>query len=349
METIKCYVENIFATLPRSEQVLKLKEELLSTMEDKYNELKADGKSEHEAIGIVISEFGSIEELKSELGLEEPSAAEPQKPEIPVVSYTAEEAESYVRTTSRLGFGIGLGVMLLIFAFGAYTLVLGLMGYKTPGEPGGLSAPGAAAFLACIVASFALIISCGMVLDKLDKKSKPNDGRRIELPADYMPLLEKKSSSYNVLFGITVALGVALFAASPIVLLAAEFKALLSLNLRLSVFLAVIGLGVLLITCAATKRDSLDYMLDGKASDDDGDDDNDDERLAKKSPFFAFFNASFFPCVLTAYFLWSFLGSAWKISWVIFPAAICVDILVKGICTACVTSRENKQKQEKQK
>lgn len=38
---------------------------------EKYNELKNDGKSENEAIGIVISEFGNIEELIEELGIEE--------------------------------------------------------------------------------------------------------------------------------------------------------------------------------------------------------------------------------------------------------------------------------------
>ena len=42
---------------------------MLRTMEDKYEELKMEGKSENEAIGIVISEFGNIDELIDELGL----------------------------------------------------------------------------------------------------------------------------------------------------------------------------------------------------------------------------------------------------------------------------------------
>ena len=39
-------------------------------MEDKYNELINDGKNENEAVGTVISEFGNLEELSKELGLE---------------------------------------------------------------------------------------------------------------------------------------------------------------------------------------------------------------------------------------------------------------------------------------
>ena len=36
-------------------------------MEDKYNELIAEGKMDNEATGIVISEFGNLEELAEEL------------------------------------------------------------------------------------------------------------------------------------------------------------------------------------------------------------------------------------------------------------------------------------------
>ncbi|KAA2299884.1 hypothetical protein FY526_27475, partial [Clostridioides difficile] len=63
METIMVYLENMFAGLPKTPEVEHLKQELLSGMEDKYLELKREGKSENEAIGIVISEFGNIEEL----------------------------------------------------------------------------------------------------------------------------------------------------------------------------------------------------------------------------------------------------------------------------------------------
>ena len=60
METIVGYLDNMFARLPRTLELNHLKEELLSGMEEKYLELKRDGKSENEAIGIVISEFGTI-------------------------------------------------------------------------------------------------------------------------------------------------------------------------------------------------------------------------------------------------------------------------------------------------
>lgn len=71
LDTIVGYLNNMFASLPRTEQMYKLKQELLGNMEEKYHELKDDGKSENEAVGIVISEFGNIDELVSELGIGE--------------------------------------------------------------------------------------------------------------------------------------------------------------------------------------------------------------------------------------------------------------------------------------
>ena len=54
METIKIYLENMFKTLPNTAELRKLKGEILGNMEEKYQELKAEGKTENEAIGIVI-------------------------------------------------------------------------------------------------------------------------------------------------------------------------------------------------------------------------------------------------------------------------------------------------------
>ncbi len=69
MDTILKYLEMSFSSLPNTEDVFRLKEEMAANMEDKYRELKSQGKSENEAIGIVIAEFGNIEEIAEELNL----------------------------------------------------------------------------------------------------------------------------------------------------------------------------------------------------------------------------------------------------------------------------------------
>lgn len=44
METIKNYLESMFLNLPNTPEVYRAKSELLQMMEDKYTELKEEGK-----------------------------------------------------------------------------------------------------------------------------------------------------------------------------------------------------------------------------------------------------------------------------------------------------------------
>ena len=60
MEAIREYLSNMFMNLPETPQVLRAKAELMEMMEDKYEELIAEGMSEKEAVGTVISEFGNL-------------------------------------------------------------------------------------------------------------------------------------------------------------------------------------------------------------------------------------------------------------------------------------------------
>jgi len=71
METIRNYLESMFKNLPQTDVVVKAKYELGQMMEDKYSELIKEGKSENEAIGTVITEFGNLEEIAKELGIED--------------------------------------------------------------------------------------------------------------------------------------------------------------------------------------------------------------------------------------------------------------------------------------
>ncbi|MBR5969887.1 MAG: DUF4097 family beta strand repeat protein [Lachnospiraceae bacterium] len=70
METLKVYLDNMFMNLPQEPKVLRAKDELLAMMTEKYEELRAEGKNDHEALGMVIMEFGSMEELADALGVE---------------------------------------------------------------------------------------------------------------------------------------------------------------------------------------------------------------------------------------------------------------------------------------
>ncbi len=69
MNRMKTYLEEMFRTLPDTEEVRRARHELWQMMEDKYSELIADGMTEDEAVNQVISEFGNLDELSDELNL----------------------------------------------------------------------------------------------------------------------------------------------------------------------------------------------------------------------------------------------------------------------------------------
>lgn len=109
METIKNYLDNMFSGVPQTEEMIRLKEDIYENMCEKYQELKAEGKSENESIGVVISEFGNIEELLEAYNVKR---ARMNQESLPMV--TLEEAEHYISVKKRSGLLIGGGVFLCI-------------------------------------------------------------------------------------------------------------------------------------------------------------------------------------------------------------------------------------------
>lgn len=126
MKVLNDYLNTLFLNLPQTSAVQKAKEDLRAIMEDHYNELLAEGKSEHEAIGAVISEFGSIDELLQELDVEqEDTVAQTAKfyQEDPIELVEMQDYWQEVRRFAlKMAIGVGSFFCALAFvAFSSYT------------------------------------------------------------------------------------------------------------------------------------------------------------------------------------------------------------------------------------
>ena len=122
METIRNYLETMFARLPITFEVQKAKNELGQMMEDKYTELIKDGKTENEAVGIVISEFGNLDELAEELGISSFVIQGNQKAAAGIRSVTLAEVKDYLHDRTRAAYTVALGVLLCIISCCGYLL-----------------------------------------------------------------------------------------------------------------------------------------------------------------------------------------------------------------------------------
>ena len=111
METIKNYLETMFQSLPNTPQVQKAKHELGQMMEDKYTELKKEGKTENEAIGIVISEFGNLDDIAEDLGI---GSFVKEQDFSQTRMLSMQEGKDFIKDKLKSGFLIGLGTFLCI-------------------------------------------------------------------------------------------------------------------------------------------------------------------------------------------------------------------------------------------
>ena len=114
MYVIKSYLESMFAQLPNTPEVWRAKDELLQMMEDRYNDLLGEGKSENEAVGSVIAEFGNLNEVAESLGIE--TFVREQSPQADLPEFTLEEADQMINDRSTTSLLRGLAVLLFIIS-----------------------------------------------------------------------------------------------------------------------------------------------------------------------------------------------------------------------------------------
>jgi hypothetical protein len=306
METIKNYLDNIFASLPKSAEIIKLKEELLSNMEDKYKELKESGKTENEAIGIVISEFGNIDELVMELGIDIKTQAE-SGPTI-----TMEEAENYMRDKVKYGKLIAIGVALCILApsmlIYTHNLIIdGVFGTATSIETlEGLSIIPLFIFIAIAVGLF---IYAGTQLDKY--KYLEAD---FTLPLHVQQKVKDRKQEFESTFTMSTITGVILCVLSPIALIVVS--AIGGYNddrlstYGLIVLLIMVAIGVFMLIRAGNIKNSYSVLLQIEDYSKKGKENNKVIGAAA---------AVVWPIATAIFLIWGLGFGAWHICWIIFP------------------------------
>ena len=144
MSKVDTYVENIFAGLPHTRQAAAEKAALLQQMQQRYDALLGEGKTEQEALGIVVAENDNFEPLRHKLGLKKGDAAKE--------SLQAE----YASFTKRFAVGISTGVALCLL--GASSLIVFSITQLLPKDS---SIPGLL-FLVLLISGVTLCVYFGM-------------------------------------------------------------------------------------------------------------------------------------------------------------------------------------------
>ena len=313
MEEIKTYLDKMFTGLPATEKVRKAKNELLTMMTDKYKELIAEGKSENEALGTVIMEFGNLNELSEALGLtEEIRSAEANR-----ITLTQSDAEAYWSSNEKFAIFVGIGSGLMITSPSLIITSAALNAIPAAEALGKiLLVIGIIVMLILIAAGVGSIVYGA----SLTPRTRWLREQHFSLDADAAAFVkEKRAAEYRRSTLITIAaIACFIMAALPPSITGILNGLSRSRSLYPLIVFSIVGtlllaaIGVFLIQFGGLQKQYFD-ILEGKTKPS-----HYGERSYKASEKV---NAIVWSLVAPVYILISFLTGAWRFTWLIFPFA----------------------------
>lgn len=329
METIRNYLDNMFMNFPNTEKTQRAKQELWEMMEDKYNELIAGGKKEHEAIGIVISEFGNLQELEEELGVTD----ENDKIFDKIRFVKNEEAEEYLFQTKWGSRSIAAGVMLCIYSPIILLLLGGIQEYLTSVSDGIVEGVGITVLLLMIACAVGLFIYSSMKLDNYEYLKK----ECFRLNYEFENIItetyreRKKIITFKVIIGVILCIlsVLPLLISEAIIYEITEFEFIYVISIVFILF--IIGIAVALFITAGMEEDSYKIILQENAY-------AIEKKQQKISDTEKILGGIYWPIITFIYLVWSFKTERWEITWIIWPLSA---ILYGTVCKIIEVVKKN--------
>ncbi len=326
METIKNYLDSMFANMPNTAEVRNAKSELLQMMEDKYNELIAEGQSENMAVATVISEFGNLDELAEDLGVKEQlDEAHGKESETPRRYISIEEAKSYLANRSKKSLFMALGVMLCIVSVASPILL------SSCGQP---QLGAALMFVIIALGVGALVFNSFIDSDWKFIKREP-----CKIDMSTATYVKERRRSFEAVRAICITIGIILCIVCWVPnIFANQFIP----TLGASLMFLLVGIGVFLIVYAngyTTGFDTLlklnDTVVFSSKSDSTKTYRHSTVKPIKyKSPTAEAIVNMYWPTVTCIYLIISFLTFRWDITWIIWPIAGIAHRTVVMYCSA---------------
>lgn len=314
METIKNYLESMFANMPSTPDVLKAKDELFQMMEDKYHELIAEGMNDNEAVGKVIAEFGNLDEIADDLGIE--NTVNHSENIIKRIINT-DEVKTIIADYSKRARYVAMGVFLCIFSVNAP--IIGSLA-----DEDGI---GVCAMMALIATAVGLFVYSKTFVSDWESMKKG------ECALDYSALEYVKETEHSTRSNRAMmhTLGIILCAICwlPAVVVDEIHISFLE-DLGALLLFVFVGIGVYLIVYFSSVNNTYDRLIlmnnpqtvAGYKAKKKGELEYINDNVAK-------IMSVYWPTVFSLYMIWSFLTFEWYRTWIIWPVAGIISAVVK--------------------
>ncbi|MEL7605653.1 hypothetical protein SDC9_50682 [bioreactor metagenome] len=315
MNTIRNYLDNMFLGLPQTEDVARAKKELLAMMEDKYNELKNEGKTENEAIGIVISEFGNLDELGDTLGIKQVIE---NKTDIPLVTY--EEAKNYIEESRAAAPKTALGVLLCIISPVTLLLLIGLKELGVVGVKEELLIAAGLVVLICLVATGVLhFIRYTSKLEKYEYLKF--NVFELDYKAEEMVRNIQKQDEPTYKAAVSISVVCYILSALPVIVtpLVSEIDGLSVIAVTIT--LIIVALSTYNLINKSSYYEPCNVLLQQ----------GDYSVRSKSNKTFQTVSKVYWCVVVAVYLGYSFITNNWAMSWIIWPVAGVLFGAIKAI------------------
>lgn len=331
MDTILNYLENMFMNLPKTEKVMRAKSELANMMEDKYTELIAEGKTDNEAVGIVISEFGNLNELSAVLGIS--SVVSENAGNTVGKQLSDEEVKAYITenetASKRIAFGVFLCVLspVTLIVLGGISETYHFLSDKLAGGIG------LSVLFILIAVAVGIFIYSGMKLEKYEYLKK-EPFTLSSYAASYVQSYEKKKQEK---FATKMITGVSL---CIIGVLALIITGLFVDQTRIEdaagaaaigVMLALIAVATIFFVTAGMQHDIVKVLLQREEY---------AYKTEKGKKLIDVIGSIYWPVATCVYLIWSFVTSDWGYTWIVWPIAGVLFGAVSAICSVVCKQKE---------
>lgn len=318
MDTIRAFIEGLFAQYEDSPDIRQAKKELYQMMEDKYLDLKAQGKSENEAVGEVIAGIGTLEELEEDLNFR--AKDQVLKNNINLTDHQVEEfLEDRKDFARKISFGVAVAIM------SAVPLIF-LQGMRFISEDLS-SAIGVGLLIIMIAFAVSIFIPQGMKISKYSEF----EFKDIEMSTQKKLQVEKEEERYQDIYRRKLSIGIPLcvVAVLPVIFISILFEEQETLLLTAVCFLLiVIAIGVKMIVEGSILNDSYSILLQ-----------KGDYRNKKINTLLDSIGGVYWTLAAVIYLLWSFLTWDWHITWMVWPIAGVMYGLISAIVSLMMDNR----------
>lgn len=327
MDAIASYIDHMFRTLPPSGEVQRAKRDLLQSSEDRYRELLAGGASENEAVGRVIAQFGSLEELADGLGIR---AEVDGAVAADALEMSDDDAERFLALHRRAALFISAGVLVLLAGLAGLVLITG------PGDADDTrDALGMIPLFAGVIIAVPLILLGSLPLGRFRRYEDRSLALSSGATAHYKAQREAETTRFVLWIagGLALVLGsvgamILLQALDPAAAEGGESVA------GLPLMMIGVGLGVACFIIGGMRRSALDKL----ASEGDYDPAT---RNAAADRLTGLIAGPYWLLATAIYLGWSFIGSAWDRSWMVWPiAGILFGFTAATIATVTTARRQ---------